>query len=342
MTAGWNSAVQTRGLLLAILWALVALPAAHAQQPPPAEAPQQGPPLKVSVNRVNVGVTVMDSSGRFVSGLTRNDFRVFDNGVEQPIADFLPVEEPAQVLLLIESGPAVLFFAKNHVLAADQMLQSLAPDDRVAIVAYTKVPEPVMDFTTDKLAARQALFSMNFMQGFGELNLFSSVSTVVDWLSPVAGKKAIVLLSTGIDMSTDVHWDTLRGKLETADVRILAVSLSGDIRKPAKKRKLSADDKANLAKLNEGFAQGDQALRNLSDATGGHVYFVGNPGDFSKTYAHIAGLLRNEYSLAFAPAVLDGQLHTLRVEVKRGGVQVEHRPAYRAAVPAGAEPRQQP
>jgi len=200
----------------------------------PQDLPGQGPPFRVNVNRVNVGVTVSDEQGRFVHDLKPGDFRIFDDGVEQPLADFLPVDQPAQVLLLVEGGPSVLFFAKSHVLAADQMVASLAADDRVAIATYTKGPETVIDFTTDKTEARMALRGISFAQGFGELNLFSSIAASVDALARYPGKKAIVLLSTGVDTSPDVQWDALLTKLETSDVRILAVSLSGDIRKPAK------------------------------------------------------------------------------------------------------------
>ena len=292
---------------------------------------QRGPPLKVSVNRVSVGVTVSDSKGRFMHDLQRSDFRIYDNGLEQPIADFLSVEEPAQVLLLIEGGPSVLFFAKSHVLAADQMVASLAPDDRVAVATYTKGPESVVGFTTDKMEARLALRGISFAQGFGELNLFASVANAVDVLAGYPGKKAIVLLSTGVDTSPDVDWNALLPKLQVADVRIIAVSLSAEIRKPAKKRRLSAEEKAKRKQLAAGFAEGDQSLRNLSQATGGRVYFVQSEKDFAKTYAEIADLLRHEYSLAFVPPRLDGKIHELRVEVNRPGVAVEHRPAYLAA-----------
>src|SRR5262245_45181667 len=67
-------------------------------------AVQLGPPLRVTVNRVSVSVTVSDAQGKFVHDLKRDDFRVYDNGLEQPVADFLSVQDPAQVLLLIEGG----------------------------------------------------------------------------------------------------------------------------------------------------------------------------------------------------------------------------------------------
>lgn len=307
---------------------LFASAALHGQ-----ETPVEGPPLRVNVNRVSVGVTVSDSHGRFVHDLNRADFQIFDDGVEQPIAGFLPVEEPAQVLLLIEGGPSVLFFAKGHVQAADQMVASLAADDRLAIATYTKGPESIIDFTTDKTEARMALREINFVQGFGELNLFSSVAAAVDALARIPGKKTVVLLSTGVDTSPDVNWDSLLPRLQIADVRIIAVSLSADIRKPARKRKLSAKEKADRAHLQAGFDEGDRSLQQLSQATGGRVYFVQNEKDFTRTYAEIADLLRHEYSLAFAPPALDGKIHELRVEVKRPGLQVEHRPAYLAAAP---------
>ena len=297
----------------------------------PQGIPGQGPPFRVNVNRVNVGVTVSDEHGRFVHDLSQRDFRIFDNGVEQPVADFMSVDQPAQVLLLIEGGPSVLFFAKSHVLAADQMVASLAADDRVAIATYTKGPEGVIDFTTDKTEARLALRGISFAQGFGELNLFSSIAASVDALARYPGKKAIVLLSTGVDTSPDVQWDALLEKLETSDVGIIAVSLSADIRKPAKKRKLTAKERGDRVQLEAGFAEGDRSLTELGKATGGRVYFVSGEEEFARTYAEIADRLRHEYSLAFVPPVLDGKVHALRVEVARRHVQVEHRPAYLAA-----------
>jgi len=300
----------------------------------PAQEPE-GPPLKATVNRVNVGVTVIDSRGRFVSGLRREDFRIYDNDVEQRIADFLPIEEPAQFLLLIESGPSVLLFAKTHVLAADALLKSVAADDQVAIATYSRAPQMILPFTSDKAAARLALRSIDFHSGFGDLNLFSSISAAIDGLAELPGKKTIVLLSTGVDTSPDVHWNSLLPKLQISDIRIVGVSLSGDIRKPAKRRKLSAKEKADRAELKEGFAEADASLRQVSSATGGRVYFARNAKEFSTAYLEIAELLRHEYSLAFAPTIFDAKVHTLRVEVSRAGMRVDHRPGY-LSVPARA------
>jgi Ca-activated chloride channel homolog len=314
----------------AALW-IAAAPRIFAQAPEPAQS--EPPPIRVTVNRVNVPVTVTDSEGHPVAGLHREDFQIFDNGIEQPITDFAPVEQSAQVILLIESGPAVLFLAKNHVLAADAFLQSIPSADPVAIASYTRTPELILNFTEDKIAARQALQELSFVNGFGDLNLSSSLATTIDWVAAVPGKKTIVLLSTGVDSSPPETWKRVQKQLQTSEVRIFAVSLSSDIRNPAKMKKLSPQDLSNRAEVKEGFAQADQSLHELSEATGGRVYFPKDPADFQRAYNEIANLVANEYSLAFAPATLDGQLHTLDVKVKTTTYRVDHRQAYLASTP---------
>jgi len=292
---------------------------------------QQPPVIRVGVDRVNVGVIVTDSSGHFVEGLRREDFRAYDNGIEQPLSGFLSNDDPAQVLLLVESGPAVLFVGKSNVLAADRLLGRLAPQDRVAVASYSRTPELLFDFSADKPQAQLALHSLNFMAGFADLNLSASLSIVVDWLASVPGKKTIVLLCSGVDTSSSADWDRTLAKLNTSDVRILAVSLSQSIRKPAKRHKLTPKEKEDQTFLKEGFAQADRSLRQISAATGGRAYFPKDGKDFDRTYAEIAELVRHEYNLAFAPPSLDGRVHSIEIKIKGSSYQVDHRQAYLAA-----------
>jgi len=302
--------------------------------PPSAAHPQESTaPIRVTVNRVNIGVTVTDSTGRFIEGLRREDFQIFDNGIEQPITDFLPIEEPAYLLLLIESGPAVYFLGQGHFRAADTLLTSISPTDRVAVAAYSNAPRLILGFTPNKAAARHALQNLNFSLGFAELNLSASVAAMLDWMAPLPGKKTIVLLSTGFDTSPPENWQIIQQKLQTSDVRILAVSLSGDFRKPVKGKKRVSPNPADRDLVNEGFHKADESLQQLSAATGGRVYFPQNSDEFNRAYAEIAQLIRHEYSLAFAPPAADGQLHSLKVKTRNSSYQVDHRQAYLAPSP---------
>jgi VWFA-related protein len=299
---------------------------AEAQENP--QEPKQT--IQVTVDRVNVGVIVTDHNGHFVEGLHREDFQVFDNGSEQPLTGFAAVEEPAQVLFLIESGPAVHLLGTNHVRASDALLSNLAPNDRVAIASYSKTPELLLDFTPDKSTARFALQNLNFTLGFAELNLSSSLASAIDWLAPFPGKKTVVVLSTGVDTSPPETWQTIQQKLKTSDVRVLAVSLSGDLRKFPKWRKLSPQEREDRAFVKQGLAQADQSLRELSLATGGRVYLPKDEQEFDRAYSEIAQLVRHEYSIAFSPPSNDGQIHTIQVRVKSYLCRVDHRQAYLA------------
>jgi Ca-activated chloride channel homolog len=286
--------------------------------------------IRVDVARVNVGITVTGSHGDFIKGLRREDCRIFDNGVEQPITGFLSIDEPAQVVLMMECGPAAFFLRQSEVQAADMLMSSISPADRVAIVAYSKVPQLVLDFTADKSEVRDTVHGLNFTMGYAQLNLASSVATTIDRLASMPGKKTIILLSSGLDTSSEANWQVVQQKINASDVRILAVSVAGNLRKPAKRKKLSPDERDDRKYIKEGFADADQSLRELSGATDGRVYFPKNTKEFDHAYAEIAQLVRHEFSVEFSPPSSDGQLHSLKVSVKQSRYHVNHRQNYLA------------
>jgi len=298
--------------------------------------------IRVNVDRVNVGVIVTDHSGHFVEGLHREDFRLFDNGIEQPLTGFAAIEEPAQVLVLIEAGPAVYLLEGGHVQAAVALLNSLSSGDRVAVAKYAEGPAALLDFTADKQAAAACFEQLHFNLGFGSLNLASSVSKVLEWLTQVQGKKTIVLLSTGVDTSPSNEPAMVLQQLKTGDVRLLAVSLAEGLQnsQPGSKKKTAAGNSAQTAQQ---FAQANQLLKRMAEATGGRAYFPASEKEFSAAYAEIAQLVRHEYSLAFAPPVRDSLVHAIEVHVVAGQkpaanvagspYRVDHRQAYLAPPP---------
>ena len=296
--------------------------------PTPVEA-QPSEPIRISVDRVNVGVLVTDSSGKFAEGLQRENFHIFDNGVEQPITDFLNVEEPAQALVLIEAGPAVYLLEGSHLRAAQQFLSGLSPDDRVAVVKYADAPQGLIDFTTNKQSVAAAFDDLGFNLGFGSLNLSASLSKVLDWLTSVHGKKTIVLLSTGVDTSSTKQIQDLLNRLQTSDVRILAVSLTGDLRNPPPAATKKKSPSPKVAFTSQQFAEADMLLRQIAQTTGGQAYFPANSNELPTVFAHIAQIVRHEFSLAFIPPAHDGTIHSLEVRVTTASGQPAGAPAYR-------------
>lgn len=333
--------------VFAIVCALAFSPSALSQQ-----NPRSNPDIRVSVDRVNVGVLVTNARGEFVGGLARENFRVFDDGVERPVTDFLSVDEPAQILILIEAGPAVYLLQGGHLQAVHALLDGLSPGDRVAIARYNQAAELILNFTPDKPVAASALDQLRFNLGFGQLNLASSLSTVLDWLARVPGKKSLVLLSTGIDTSPPAAVQLLLARLRSTDVRVLTVSLGGELRvsqTTVKKRskKVPVPSEKSQA-VDEALNQADEELKAIAEANGGRAYFPETVKEFSAVFAQIAQLVRHEYNLGFVPPVRDGKIHSIDVRVTEspGGsfsnvvsdppsaaYRIDHRQAYVAPPP---------
>ncbi|MGB9431000.1 MAG: VWA domain-containing protein [Candidatus Acidiferrum sp.] len=304
-----------------------------AAQEQPAAAGQR---IRVDVERVNVGVIVTDSKGNFVEGLRREDFQILDDEKLQPITDFSPVDAPAQVLLLLEAGPAVYLLQDSHLYVAEALLNGLSAGDRVALAVYNDAPTALVDYTVDKRAVEAALDSIQFNLGYGNLNLAKSLGTVLDWLARVPGKKTIVLLSTGVDTSSDADMQSVNSRLGTGDVRILAISMSGPLRNGKK------GTKQQILQTQQAFAQADAWLKTLADVTGGRAYFPENSKGFQETYRQMAELVRHEYSLAFVPPKADGAVHAIDVRVVSNAdktkntapeYRVDHRRGYLAPKP---------
>jgi Ca-activated chloride channel family protein len=275
----------------------------------------------------------MGRNGEFVAGLAQNDFRVLDNGVEQPVLVFAPVEAPAEILVLIETSPAVYLIENEHLQAAYALLEGLAPDDQVALATYDREPRAVLPMSSDKQALLAALNQVQYGIGVAELNLYDSVSTALDWLAPAPGKKALVLLTTGLDSSIPARWNALVEKARARDVVIFPVALGGSLRPPAGKKTKKEPPRPSV------FATGDAAMNSLATITGGRAYFPKSAKDFAGIYAEIAAMLRHQYVLGIAP-MHDGLFHSLAVEVPPSDAAATNDPrgkdaAYRVFVRQG-------
>ncbi len=333
-----------------ILFALLPSIPLHAQEVPKLDTSNA---LVLNVNMVDVGVTVTDSSGKFIEGLRASDFQLLDNGVERPLSAFV-LDVPTDVLVLIESGPAVYLIESGHLRAANGLMLGLSAKDRVAVAKYADKPIGVSDFSADKKVAAKAFESLDFNLGFGALNLSDSISTVLDWLDQSPGKKTIVLLSTGVDTSDPAANTRLLDRLRVENVRVLAVSLLGELRTPPSTNKKKPPSSAALLAA-EQFTKADETLRQLAEASGGRVYFPTDGKAFAAAYQEVAQVVDHQYSLGFSPAELDGKVHNINVRVvaesasskavqsgsknETAALHLNHRQAYIASAQALPRPQ---
>jgi Ca-activated chloride channel homolog len=304
----------------------VAWPLAAQQEPVPKNT------IRINVNRVNIGVMVTSSSGEFIKGLTAEDFQIFDNGAEQPLTGFLSMEDPNQVLVLVESGPAAYAVAQTELDGLESLVDALAPQDKVAVATYAQGPQMLEALSADRDSAKGAIRRIHIAGTLGSINLTSSVLTVLDSLDALHGRKALVLVSTGVDSSTG-SLPALEQRLLTSDIRIFAVSSGGMLPKFSRRKPPTGEQREALQLLKQDMSEGYELLSALSDATGGRSYFPKNHRQFAGAYSDIARAIRGEYWLEFSPPALDGQLHYITVKTKQHKYRVEARRAYLAPLP---------
>ena len=332
-TTGKRFWALTLGLLLSTGSALLTL--AQQPPPPPPSEQKQGPippppdqeapyALQVEVPLVNVDVVVTDRDGNLVSGLQREHFRVYADGVEQEIVAFAPTEAPLTTVLLVEASPALGYLLWQNLETAFLFLRHLRKEDWVALVAYDLKPRIEVDFTQDRNDIVGGLRKLQYGIGrFSEVALYDALADTLDRLEEVDGKKSIIIIAGGIPP------DGFRGGIDT-----FSRHTWDDVRKIARKRRtvifavgLSWAIEQHLDRLEAyGYRTGadrvqlrmDEAqLRDLAEQTGGRAYFPRFISQMPGIYSEIGAMLRNQYSLAFRPRDLkpDGKFRKIQIKL---------------------------
>lgn len=173
---------------------------------------QQQPEDQIEVESplVSLDVLVTDEDGNVLSGLKKGNFRILDNGKPQVITTFGPTDDPITIVVLLEySGVAYNYFAYKGAYWISGFLDHLGEKDWVALVTYDMKPTILVDFTRNRAEVRDALNTL-YYPGFSEANLFDAVIDTLDKLDRVKGKKAVLIVTTGMNtFSTATLDDTI-------------------------------------------------------------------------------------------------------------------------------------
>ncbi|HXQ27393.1 MAG TPA: VWA domain-containing protein [Candidatus Acidoferrales bacterium] len=316
-------------------------------------------PMQVFTQMVPVTCVVSTPDGTAVPGLRREDFRVFDNGAEQPIAYFDASSAPASVALVIDASPSVLRDSEEMKRAADALIDALAPLDQAAVVDFSAHTYLQLPFSDAREQIRRAVARVDVRALLGDTggsNIYQSVYLAARELFPGrTGRKAILLLTDGQDsglgLSFDpasaapqpgqagdrLTFDDVARKLAAEDIQIFAVSTENRP-KVMTPEWLAAHESATLVTpdaRSSGIPPYTLYLAELVRRTGGQLYFLRESQTMADTFRKIAEKVRAEYSLGFYPAAganaqgTRAGWHSLRVEVvDEPGVRVSHRAAY--------------
>ncbi len=284
-------------------------PAAPQQAPAQGQDQQQsGQPgfaISTTVPLVNVDVVVTDNDGNYLNNLKKENFRIIEDGAPQTITNFGTTDAPITVVLLVEfSQLGYGWFLYNAVRWADVFLHQLKPNDWIALESFNMRSNVEVDFTHNPREVEQGLVSLYFPP-FHESNLFDALVDVGDRLQDVKGKKAVLVLASGIDTFSRLTLDKTLAKLKTTDVTVYCVGV-------AEQMFVRSMDNGGLT-----YLQAQNQLKTFAEMTGGRVWFPRFDGEIPGIMADVAGSLRNEYSLGYIPSHQnnDGKYHKIKVEL---------------------------
>ena len=268
--------------------------------------------FKSNVDIVTLDVAVIDNKGHFIPGIPGGNFRVLEDNVPQQIRKVDMGEAPMTIALVIEFSN---LFQRYWSAAWYQTLQlawgfaeSLKPEDYAAVIAYDIRPEILTDFTTDKMKIREGLDRLK-IAAFSEANMFDAVTDTADRMSGIEGRKAILLITSGIDTFSKITYDQTRKKLQESGVPIYSIGLMQMQRDMADSR-MGATQRMD-------FLQADNELRTFAKETGGAAYFPRFPGEYPGIFQMLHQSLRNQYVLTYQPSNTkhDGAFRKLKVEL---------------------------
>ena len=276
--------------------------------------PEGAPTFRSDVTTVSLDVTVIDNKGRFIPGIPKENFRILEDNVPQTITQFGAGEAPMTVVLVIEfSNLWQQYYTETWyqtLTAAYGFLDTLKPEDYVAIVAYDMRPEVLTDFTQDKREAYEAMRRLR-IPAYTESNLYDALVFTVERMQDIEGRKAIVLISSGWDTFSKLTYDETRKKLQLGGVPVYAIGMAQALRMYYD----SLGYLGPIARL-DGL-QADNQLRTFAKETGGMVFLPRFYGEFPGIFRSISEALRNQYTMAYSPTnqARDGKFRRIKVEL---------------------------
>jgi VWFA-related protein len=295
----------------ALIFALAALLAG------PHVYPQADPALVVDVDLVSLLFAVTDEDDRFLTGLGREDFEVFEDGARQEIRDFdAETDLPLTVAVIIDVSGSIreqLRFEQES--AIEFFYSTIEPSrDKGMLVTFDSAVEVLEEFTNqpDQLAE-----AVTRIRAGGGTALYDALFMAIgDRMAAEEGRRVVILISDGDDNASRVSLTETLELAQRNDVAIYAISTNGTTR-----GRRSDDQK-----------RGDRTLETFADETGGRAYFPFQLTDLAVNFREISEELRSQYVLTYVPTntLRDGTYRRIEIRPREGDYQVKVRRGYYA------------
>jgi len=302
-------------LILSILGAFLALASTlWPQQPQPNlpvrpkpstradESERVTPNIRIDTNLVLIPITVTTPLNQFVTGMEKENFKVFEDKVQQEISYFASFDAPLSVGLVFDASGSMGSKLSKSRQAAAQFFKTANPDDEFFLIQFNERPQLVVPFTFNTEEIQNQL---TFTQAKGRTALldgiYQALNTVRKGRNP---RKALLIISDGGDNSSRYTESEVRKLLREADAQMYAIGIF----EPMGSRGRTAEELAGPGLLSE-----------LAEMTGGRHFPVENVNDLPDIAAKIGIELRNQYVLGYISKNLarDGKYRRVKVELKQ-------------------------
>jgi Ca-activated chloride channel homolog len=277
-------------------------------------------PLEVfdetQVTSVLVDATVQDKAGRFVRDLTRQDFKVFEDGVPQTLDLAARDEVPATFALLVDSSQSMANRIDVVRQTASRVTGFMRPNDRMLVVPFSKTLEPITGPTDDRATVSDAIGKIAPRGGTAILD---SLIELASHMRHIEGRRAIVLVTDGYDEHSNSHFEDAIAALKAAQATVYVVAIGG------------------VAGIS---LKGERLLKNLAIETGGRAFLPTRDTALTAVHDALASDIQNRYLLSYTPTNQDvnGTWRAIRVETIAAGQTVRARKGYFAPKPSPVRP----
>ncbi len=316
--------------------------AAHAQNPPPTKEQQEDEVVRINTLVVSVPVSVKSRDGVSISNLRREDFHIFEDGVEQEIAYFespearsKSVNKPLTLVLLLDNSDSTQFKLKEIKDAAIAFVDQLGPEDRILVMAFDKNVRVLTQQTMDRNTLRDTI---SRMQSGGGTRLYDALDSVLAWLARISGRKVVVLLTDGVDTASvkATYEGTVRAA-EQLDAAVYSIQYNtyADFADNSSRQTsaVGIGATAHMTKsgelASEAYKRGTRYLRLLAAKTGGRFEYTDSIKNLSRSFGSIAEELRQQYTLGYYPKnrIVNG-VRQLTVRIGMPNVVIRGRKSY--------------
>ena len=257
-----------------------------------------GQPLRRNVNLVLVPVTVMDPYDRLVTGLDADNFRIYENGVQQEITHFSEDDVPISIGLVFDASGSMADKINREKQAAMQFLQTANPQDEFFLVDFSNRAELISPFTSDISLLRRRLM---FTRDAGRTALFDAIYLGLSEMRMAHNsRKALLIISDGGENHSRYSEGDVREFLKESDVQLYAIG----VYEPLADRFRTPEE-----------GEGPELLQELAQMSGGRVFPVSNVNEIPDIAEKISMLLRNQYVLGYKPSDHDNNGKWRRIKV---------------------------